>query len=121
MDKLERIKLLAAELFSYSLDNYADHVEVGNERFTKLMPDDVNTLLIAEKDNWTEEKIAKALEIDTNQVKDYMKRFEVAKKIVDAINPSESFRYAVKQSIKNALGDGLNTEEDIDKLVIQIC
>ena len=49
--------MLAAELFSYSLDNYADHVEVGNERFTKLMPADVKTLLTAEKENWTDDQI----------------------------------------------------------------
>jgi predicted transcriptional regulator len=121
MEKLDRVKLLAAELFSYSLDNYADHVEIGNERFTKIMPNDINTLLKAEKENWTEDKIAEELEIDRSQVKNYIERFEEAKKIVDAINPSESFRYSVLQSIKQALNDGLKNEEDVDKLVIQIC
>ena len=121
MKKLDRIKLLAAELFSYSLDNYADHVEIGNERFTKLMPADVKTLLTAEKENWTDDQIAKALEIDISLVIEYLERLKTAKKIVDAINPSESFRYAVKQSIKYALSDGLKTEEDLEKLVIQIC
>jgi hypothetical protein len=121
MIKLKRIELLAAELFSYSLDNYADHIEIGNVRFTKLMPNDVKALLTAEKENWTEDQISKALEIEISQVRDYLERFKIAKKIVNAINPSESFRYAVKQSIKYAIEDGLNTEEDIDNLVIQIC
>ncbi|MCB0749183.1 MAG: hypothetical protein KDC90_17105 [Ignavibacteriae bacterium] len=121
MQKLDRNKLLAAELFSYSLDNYADHVEIGNERFTRLMPEDIRNLLIAEKENWSKEKIAKVLEIEVDKVPEFIERFKIAKTIVDAINPSESFRIGVRESIKKSLETGLDTTEKIDELVIQIC
>ena len=47
---------------------------------------------------------------------------EDREKETNAENASESFRRAVKESIKNALdNDGLKSESDIDNLVIQIC
>jgi predicted transcriptional regulator len=120
MIKLDRIKLLASELFSYSYDNYADHVEGGNERFTKLMPNDVRVLIKAVEEKWSENKISEELKIDINEVKNYLARFEVAKKIVDALNPSESFRNSIKDIVERAVKDRL-TNEEIDQLVIQIC
>ena len=43
MKSLEMTKeeILAAELYNYNYDNYADHIEVENERFTRLMPETV--------------------------------------------------------------------------------
>jgi len=120
MIRLDRIKLLAAELFSYSYDHYADHVEVGNERFTKLMPKDIHILIKAVDEKWSENKISKELQIDKSEVKDYLKQFEVAKKIVNAENSSESFRNSIKYVIEESLNNNL-TNEEIDKLVIQIC
>jgi hypothetical protein len=35
---MDRYKLLAAELFGYSYDNYEDHLGIGHIRFEKLMP-----------------------------------------------------------------------------------
>ncbi|MDD5206658.1 MAG: transposase [Desulfobacterales bacterium] len=42
--KLSRRERLAAEFYGYSLAHYADHVEIGNERFTKYMPHFVEDL-----------------------------------------------------------------------------
>jgi tRNA(Ile)-lysidine synthase TilS/MesJ len=120
MIKLDRIKLLASELFSYSYDHYADHVEGGNERFTKLMPNDVRVLIKALEEKWSENKISEELKIDINEVNNYLARFEVAKKIVDASNPSESFRNSIRDIVEQAAKDRL-TNEEIDQLVIQIC
>jgi hypothetical protein len=119
--RMTKTHLLAAELFSYSYDNYADHLEVGNERFTKLMPKDVETLRRAVAEKWSKERIARQLEIEDDKVDMFLERFQAANEVVFAPNPSESFRQGVKQSIKQAIKDGLNTEEDIDELVIQIC
>ena len=114
--------LLAAELYSYSYDNYADHIEVGNIRFTKLMPNDIKLLEKAEKENWSNKEIARALEIEESNVKETLEKYEIAKSIVNAENASESFRRSVKYSIKNALTNNkLKNEVDIDDLVIQIC
>ena len=44
-----------------------------------------------------------------------------ALEVVDAENPAESFRSAVRQSIETALKDGLASTEAIESLVTQIC
>jgi len=112
---------LAAELYSYSYDNYADHLAVENARFIELMPQEVEKLQRAEAEKWSKERIARLLEIDDEKVEVLLERWRTAKEIVFAQNSSESFRRSVRQSIKQAIKDGLNTEEDIDNLVIQIC
>ncbi|MHA2219520.1 MAG: hypothetical protein ACXACY_26730 [Candidatus Hodarchaeales archaeon] len=120
--KMSKQQLLAAELYAYSYDNYADHIEVGNIRFTKLMPTDIRILEKAERESWPNKKIAKALEIEESNVEQILEKYEVAKSIINAENASESFRRAVKESIKSALdNDGLKSESEIDNLVIQIC
>lgn len=73
MNKLDRWKLLAAETYSYSYDNYADH------------------------------------------------QFRDALEVVDAPTPAESFRRSVRQAIKRALADGMESEEQIEALVVQVC
>ncbi len=112
---------MAAELYSYSYDNYADHLAVENARFIELMPQEVEKLQRAEAEKWSKERIARLLEIDDEKVEVLLERWRTAKEIVFAQNSSESFRRSVRQSIKQAIKDGLNTEEDIDNLVIQIC
>jgi len=114
-------QLLAAELFNYSYDNYADHVAVDNLRFTEYMPEDVEKLQKAERGNWSHERIAQELEIEESKVDEWLESFKRAKDIVFAENASESFRESVKYSIKDALQEGGKTEEEIDDLVIQIC
>lgn len=47
--------------------------------------------------------------------------FRDARKVVDAENPAESFRHSIRQVIKAALADGLDDDESVEKLVVQIC
>ena len=56
---MKRIHLLAAEVFAYSFENYKNHLGIGNLRFDKYMPDMVRALESAEKENWTNERLAK--------------------------------------------------------------
>ena len=117
--KLTELDLLAAEFFGYSYHNYENHL--GNIRFSKLMPQDVKKMQRAEAKNWPKKRIAKELDVPLDRVDSLQKAFKDAKQVVFAANPSEAFRIAVKQCIKNALSTGLNQEEEIDDLVIQIC
>jgi hypothetical protein len=47
--------------------------------------------------------------------------FRRARQIVDAENPAELFRNAVRFSIQDAAHDGLKDAESIEDLVTQIC
>lgn len=118
---MNRIQLLAAETFNYSYANYADHLGIGNIRFDKLMPQDIEILEKADIEHWDNAKLAKELELDEEQVNLLKKNYRQAKEIVDAPNPAESFRRSIKHVIKYALKAELKKEEDIDKLVVQIC
>jgi len=42
--KMTRRERLAAEYFGYSLANYADHLEVQNQRCTARMPEAVDAI-----------------------------------------------------------------------------
>jgi len=117
---MERIHLLAAEIFRYSYANYDDHLGI-NERFDKLMPRDAEMLEIALKEEWPIDKVSQELEVSAEIARKYLIRVKEALEVVDAENPAESFRNAVRQSINYALEDGLDTPEAIDTLVIQIC
>lgn len=114
-------EFLAAELFNYSYDNYVDHLEVENQRFTELMPGTVRKLEAAQEEQWSKSRIAKELDVPEEEVDRWLDDFSRAKEVVHAENASESFRRAVKHSIRNALGEELDTDETIDELVIQIC
>ena len=117
---MTRRERLAAEHFSYSLANYADHIEVGNKRFTTIMPEIVDAIERACNENWTVKQISEKLEVDPNEVPDILDCFHEAREIVDASNPSEAFRLAVHRQVRNAIEDGLD-DSKIDDLVIQIC
>lgn len=118
---MDRIDLLAAELFSYSYANYADHLGIGNQRFDKLMPDEAALLERAELEKWSDDRVAKDLEMDHERVPNWRIKFREAKAVVDAPNPAASFRVGVLTSIRYALEEGITSEEDIAKLVTQIC
>ncbi len=60
MQRLTRKQMLAAEVFGYSYDHYADHLGIGHERFEKLMPDDIDVLEQAEQEGWDAKRLAKA-------------------------------------------------------------
>jgi hypothetical protein len=119
VNKLDRWKLLAAETYSYSYDNYADHQ--GNLRFDRYMPDDARVLDRAIRESWPLDRIAKALERPEEEASLLLAAFRDALEVVDAPTPAESFRRSVRQAIKRALVDGINSEEQVEALVVQIC
>ena len=118
---MERKYLLAAELFNYSYANYANHLGIGNIRFDKLMPETFEILERATREGWNDSQIAKALEVEEETVEQWKGDYSRAKEIIDAPNAAESFRRAVRHSIEYGTKEGLKTEEDIQKLVVQIC
>lgn len=119
MNKLDRWKLLAAETFSYSFDNYADHR--GNARFDRYMPDDVRILDRAVKESWPLDRLAKEFDRPEEDARVLLTSFQDALEVVDAPTPAESFRRSVRQVIKHALVDGLESDEQIESLVVQVC
>jgi hypothetical protein len=118
---MDRRELLAAETFNYSYANYDDHLGIGNVRFDKLMPDDVDTLEQAEQEGWDDARLAEALEVDVDKVEFWRESYRRAKEIVDAPTAAESFRRGVRYSIQDAVEEGLAGEEAIEQLVTQIC
>ena len=118
---MNRAQLLAAEIFGYSFANYADHLGIGNVRYERLMPEDTETLELAEREGWPAAKIAAALEVDVERAEDLLAALQRAREIVDAENPAEAFRNGVRFSIWHALEEGLQDPESIEKLVTQIC
>ena len=117
---MERIHLLAAEIFRYSYANYDDHLGI-NERFDTLMPRDAEMLETALKEDWPIDKVAQQLDVAAEVARKFLIAAKDALEVVDAENPAESFRNAVRQSIKVALEDGLDSPDTIENLVIQIC
>lgn len=118
---MDREKILAAETFSYSYANYANHLGIGHVRFEELMPQDVRILEQAEQEGWPIEKLAQALECNEDIAERFRVSYIRAKDIVDAPNAAESFRRGVRYSILNAVEEGLNGEAEIERLVTQIC
>ena len=118
---MDRKFLLAAEIYSYSYDNYADHIPVENLRFTKYMPENALALENADNKNWSDERIAKKLEVTLEYAKELRTAYKKAVQIVDAENAAQSFREGVKQSIEYSLEEGLKSDGEIEKLVTQIC
>ena len=118
---MNRAQLLAAEIFGYSFANYADHLGIGNVRYERLMPEDVETLETAEREGWPATKIAAALEVDIERAEEFLEAVQRAREVVDAENPAEAFRNGVRFSIWQALEEGLHDPESVEKLVTQIC
>lgn len=116
-----RRELLTAETFRYSYANYANHLGIGNIRFDKLMPDDVDTLEQAELEGWDDARLAQALDVPEDKVEFWRESYRRAKDIVDAPTPAESFRRGVRYSIQDAVEEGLSDEKAIERLVTQIC
>jgi len=117
---MNRIQLLAAEIFHYSYDNYHDHLGV-NARFDRLMPNDVRMLEKAADETWPLNRVAEELDIDPETAKNLLASFERARLIVDAKSPAESFRIGVRFSIKDAVTAGLPDDKAIETLITQIC
>ena len=117
---MERIHFLSAEIFNYSYDNYQDHLGV-NVRFDKLMPEEARLLESAVNNGWSAKKVAKKLDVTEKVARRLLIFTQEALDVVDAANPSESFRNSVRQSISYALKEGLESQESIENLVQQIC
>jgi hypothetical protein len=90
MNQLDRWELLAAETYSYSYDNYADHR--GNLRFDQYMPEDVRVLDRAIRESWPLDRVAKKLERSNEEANLLLSAFRDALEVVDAPTPAESFR-----------------------------
>lgn len=118
---MERAKLLAAEIFGYSFANYEDHLGIGNVRYERLMPEMVRTIERSVQENWPGSRLAQELDVSVTDAERFRDDFERARQIVDAENPAESFRTAVRFSIQDAVDKGLATPESIEALVTQTC
>jgi len=121
MQSMTRDQLLAAEIFTYSFANYADHLGIGHLRFEKYMPATARTLEQAEKEGWSDERLGKAIKIEVSEVSEWRRRYRDAVEVVDAKSPAEAFRHAVRQALtfefrKNQIGDA-----EIESAVQQIC
>src|SRR6185295_12129320 len=119
VNELDRWKLLAAETFSYSYDNYADHR--GNVRFDRYMPDDVRLLDRANRESWPLDRLAKELDRSEEDASELLESFRKALEVVDAPTPAESFRRSVRQVIEQAAAEGIEPGEQLEALVVQIC
>ena len=117
--KLHRRYLLAAELYSYSYANYSNHL--GNVRFTRYMPKVIDVIERARSEKWSDEKVAEKLEMKPKDVPQLFENFDNACRIVEAENPSESFRESVRQKLQYLLGDKISSEEELEDLVVQMC
>ena len=111
---MTREQLLAAEIYGYSFANYQDHLGIGNIRYEQLMPEAAMTLEQAAKENWPTSRIVEVLDVDLDEAKQLTTAFDRARQIVDAENPAELFRNAVRFSIQGALGEGLRDAESIE-------
>jgi hypothetical protein len=118
---MNRYQMLAAEIYSYSYDNYQDHLGIGNIRFDKLMPDDARILERAVAESWPVHKVARKLQVDEAQAQEALRVYRAALEVVDAENPAESFRCAVRQVVERAIREGLRDENSVEHLVTQIC
>ncbi len=79
------------------------------------------TLERAAKEGWPTSKIAEVLRVDIDEAQELSAAFDRARQIVDAENPAEMFRNAVRFSIQDAVREGLHDAESIEALVTQIC
>lgn len=118
--KMNKTQLLAAETFTYSYANYADHLGV-NQRFDKYMPDDIKAIEKIVNSNGGADKVAAKLDVEKKVAEQILSSYLEAKEIVDADNAAISFRLAVKASVLAAMEKGLNSADEIDHLVRQIC
>ena len=103
MQNMTRNQLLATEIFSYSFANYANHLGIGNLRFEKHMPDTARSLERAEKEGWSDERLAKAMKVEVADAPEWRKRYRNAVEVVDASSPARAFRYAVRQLLISEL------------------
>ena len=118
---MTREQLLAAEIFGYSDATYQGHLGIGNVRYEQMMPASVVVLERATRENWSVPALATELDTDDQNARELLDAYQRAVKVVDAANPAESFRHAVRFAIRDAVAEGVATEATIEKLVTQVC
>ena len=116
---MERIHLLAAEIFRYSYVNYEEHLG-SDHRFDKSMPKDAAILEEAVKEKWPVEKVAEKLDISDETASEVLHATFEAIEIVNAESPIDSFRKAVEHTLRYALTIGVKDDKDLMRLVDQI-
>ena len=121
LSAVTREQFLAAEIFAYSFANYANHLGIGHRRFEEIMPDVARSLERAEKEGWSDDRLAKAIEVDVSEVPQWRKRYRDAIEVVDAKSPAEGFRNAVRQALTLELRHHLLADAEIESAVKQIC
>ncbi len=125
VESLDRYHLLAAEIFGYSFANYRDHLGIENVRYEELMPRAAQLLERAVEEEWPVARVAKELypgeTVDDKEAQGFVNACKEALNVVDAENAAESFRNAVRLSIKRAVKDGLEGDDSVEDLVVQIC
>jgi hypothetical protein len=116
---MDRHQLLAAEIYGYSYANYRDHLGIGNVRYEKLMPASARKLERAEAEGWSVEAVARELGVDQAEAATLLRAFLRARDVVDAENPADSFRWAVRQAVETAVAEGLRDEPSVERLATQ--
>jgi len=118
---MDREKLLAAELFAYSYQNYEDHLGIGNPRFEEMMPVEARTIERAYRENWSMQDLARELGLDAEHVKGLLDSYSNAIEIVDAQTPAKALRNALRQSFDTVLGDRRVPDHEIEEFLNQAC
>ena len=118
---MTRDQMLAAEVFSYSFDNYANHLGIGNLRFEKYMPETVRHIAKAESEKWSDQRLAEAIEVDISDVSKWRERYRNALEIVDAATPATAFRNGVRQSLARELVRHQLSDAELESAVTQVC
>ncbi len=107
MKHLTRKELLAAETFDYGYVQYRDYQSGSGDSWLN----DIDTLERAEREGWEPSRIAQATNICEGDLWHYLRNFRDGKKIVNAPNPAEGFRRAVRCAIQSNLEFGTFDEE----------
>ena len=85
------------------------------------MPEVAETMEAALRDGWPDDRLAQALEMELADVPEWRRRFERALAIVDAPDAAAAYRNGVRFSIEDAVEDGLEGPDAIERLVEQLC
>ena len=118
---MTRDQILAAEVFCYSFDNYANHLGIGNLRFEEYMPETVRCIARAEEEGWSDQRLSKEAELDLKDVPDWRRRYREALEIADAPTPAQAFRNGVRQLLVRELQRHQLSDSELESAVTQIC
>lgn len=117
---MNRVDLIAAEVFGYSFDHYQDRIDIRNKRFTKYMPDDIILIEKSISKGKSNKDLAKALKISEEKVEQYKSKYFNAIKVVDSKNAGESYKEGLKITLENFIKRNKLNEQNIDELIQEI-